>query len=575
MDHAPTAEQLAIIEHARNNNANLLVSALAGSGKSWTLLAALKGIPQQSVLVTAFNKAIADHFSAQVQQLKLPRTMGVHVKTFHSTGLGVLKRHYPNLEVDKNAHEEIINRAAGAINFKMRRAALKLLRLVKDTFAQPSPPSADHTLALGYEYDIFTAKMNEREIGLTVEAVRDAYVISLNMAERKTIDFADMVWAPVALNLAPPSRYMAVIVDELQDISQPQMELIGKLMVPNKSRLIAVGDERQQIYQFRGSLGKRAWSIISEQVGNTIELPLTMTFRCSKAVVRAANRIVPALRPMPDAPEGSVTECKLGELHVKLPNSKSDGPPHTFVLSRNNYDLVDCALFLWQRRVAFQLNAGQELLIPIFDLLKNKLDTRDEAAFRSSLDSWFDTESKRAEKANATAYAEKIEEQKRMLLAALKYARPNAIAKLLEEIILPNRSGILCSTVHKVKGLEADRVYLLKQTFATHRERVFRDGDAFISVIGMADPDEKNLEYVGITRAREHLIWVDIEGEDAREPVENTFVMSDPLDAMSPEELMTRLQYVESIATKTENTQLAEAFMKHAREIETALERSP
>ena len=294
MDHAPTEEQLAIIERVRNSNDNLLVSALAGSGKSWTLLASLKGIPQKSILMTAFNKSIAEHLALKVKTLGLPRDVGIHTKTFHAAGLAVLSKHF-RVEVDKGAHEEIINRTAGAINFKMRRAALRLIRLIKETYAQPAPPSADHALALGYEYDIFTAKMSEREIGLTVDAVRDAYIISLNMAARKTIDFSDMVWAPVALNLAPPSRYLAVIVDEIQDISQPQFDLIRMLMVPDKSRLIAVGDERQQIYQFRGSMGRAAWAAIATELG-AVELPLTMTFRCSKAVVREANRIVPALR---------------------------------------------------------------------------------------------------------------------------------------------------------------------------------------------------------------------------------------------------------------------------------------
>lgn len=570
MDHAPTAEQHAIIEHVRTSNDNLLVSALAGSGKSWTMLAALKSITQGSVLVVALNKAIADHFAAQIQHLRLPRTVGVHVKTFHAAGRAVLMHHYPRLEVDKGAHEDLINAAAGAISFKMRRAALRLLRLVKDTYAQPTPPSADHTLALGYEYDIFTAKMNDREIGLTVEAVRDAYIMSLNMKARTKIDFADMVWAPVALDLAPPSRYRNVIVDELQDISAPQMTLTRRLMAPS-SRLIAVGDERQQIYQFRGSLGGAAWRQIADELA-AVELPLTMTFRCSRAVVRAANRIVPELRAAPNAIEGSVTTCKLGELPIKLPNSKSDGPPHTFILSRNNYDLVDCALYLWQKRVTFQLNAGQELLIPIFDLLKNKLDTRDEATFRKSLDDWFSVESARAEKANATAYAEKIEEQKQMLLAALRYSKPNGIARLLESIILPNQSGILCSTVHKVKGLEADRVFLLKQTFALHRERVFRvDEDNYMTVVGVADSAEKHLEYVGITRAKEHLIWVDIAAPDARETPEDVFVLSTPLATFTPEQLAERLQYVEQIATRTENAELAETFMKHARDIETEL----
>lgn len=567
MELIPTDEQRAIVDFVRRGKGSLVLDALAGSGKSWTLLEALKGIPQTSILMVAFNKPIAEHLKTKLP--KLPKTHGVHVRTFHAQGLSIIKKHFPKIEVSKDANEQLINHVAGSvISFKMRRAALKLIRIVKETIATDTPPSAETVLALGYEYDIFTSKMNEREIGLTSEAVRDAYIVSLNLANRECIDFSDMVWAPVALNLAPPSRYQAVIVDELQDISEPQLLMLKRLMAPG-GRFIASGDQKQQVYGWRGSLGSQAWSMVKEDLKAEF-LPLTMTFRCSKAVVKAANRIVPELRAAPDAIEGSESECTLGDLPFKLANSSSD-EIHTFVLSRTNADLVDAALYLWQQRVAFRLNTGQELLDPIFDLLKQKLDTRDEPAFLKTLGEWFTAESQRAEKANATAYAEKIEEQRKMLLAALKYSKPNGIAKLLNEILLPNQSGILCSTVHKVKGLEAERVFLLKQTFASFQERLWKFGDEWISVVGTSIPEELNLEYVGITRSKEHLIWVDITGPDARESPVNTFVLTDSLDDMTREELFERFTRVESMATRTQDPKLADTLMLHARAIENEL----
>lgn len=510
-----TDEQKAITNAAGSGVGSVLVQALAGSGKSTTLKMALARVPQKSVLICAFNKRVAEEMQATIP--KAPKGSVYVVKTFHALGLAVLQQHF-RVKVDSKATEELVNRAAGhAISFKMRRAAVRLVRILKETFAEYAPPQSDHVLALGLEHQMFE-KLADQEIGLVVEVVRDAYTLSLDFENRDAIDFCDMVWGPVARRLTMKSRYQVVMVDELQDISRPQLELVEMMLIPN-GRLIGVGDLKQQIYGWRGSMGGAAWSMIKEKF-KAKELPLTMTWRCSVAVVEAARALVPQLRARPGAPKGAVQDCTWDGLPKAISGGGQQGSTriHTFVLSRNNANLLDCALFLWRERVRFELNAGKELLDPIFTVLDTKLDTRNPGVFHGSLQTWMNTELARAEKANATAYAERIEEQVAMLRVAAHYTAPANIKRLLSDIINPNDSGVLLSTVHKVKGLEAERVFLLKQTFARHDERTCRtcQGDGCGSCgrtgkwIKPPEPEELNIEYVAITRAITRLVWVNI-----------------------------------------------------------------
>jgi superfamily I DNA/RNA helicase len=88
-----------------------------------------------------------------------------------------------------------------------------------------------------------------------------------------------------------------------------------------------------------------------------------------------------------------------------------------------------------------------------------------------------------------------------MLLALLEYAKPADLGRVLDDLVESKGSLVTLSTVHGVKGFEADRVYLLQQTFARHRA----EDDEPIA------EEELNLEYVAITRAKRALIWVDLE----------------------------------------------------------------
>jgi DNA helicase II / ATP-dependent DNA helicase PcrA len=497
-----TDEQRAIISLITGTDENLVVEALAGTGKTTTLLRSLERIPQKSVLLCAFNKRIADELAAKLPVM--PRGHLVQVKTFHAQGLAMIKAHYPRMSVDGSATEDVIKRASSyAISFKVKRAACRLLRTVKETTITRNPPTSSEVLAMGYEYDLFDRKMNDREIALAVEVVRDGYTISLDLANRDVIDFCDMVWAPLACELEAKSRFKAVLVDELQDISAPQFAMLRKLIAPG-GRFIGIGDINQQIYGWRGSMGQAAWSVARLDLKAKF-LPLTMTWRCATSIVEAARALVPGLRGRPGAATGTIKDVAWTQLPKAIGKEQE---LTTFVLSRNNANLLECALYLWRSRVPFELNAGKEMLDPLFHLLDFELDLRSRPAFIKSLEAWHTKQITAAEKANAPSAADRADEEKGMLLAAVAHTDPTGIKKLLYDIITPNGSGVLLSTVHKVKGLEADRVFLLKQTFARHEERDESDAEPI-------DQEELNIEYVAITRARSELFWVDVNVREA------------------------------------------------------------
>ncbi len=494
-----TEEQIAITEAVHGTTDNLIVEALAGTGKTTTIIESLKRLPQRSALICAFNKRIAEELVLKVP--KMPRTHAVHVKTFHALGLRALKAHFPYLEVDGNATEELVNQcAADGTSFQIRRAAIKVLRTYKEVHTYRVDGlmnSLDVIAEIGFQFDLWGKLVDKPgQLEQACRLVKTAYEASFDLEKRRKIDFCDMVWAPVVRDLAPPSRYLAVFIDELQDVSQPQFELLMAHRAP-AGRVFGVGDRRQAIYGWRGAIGAEIWYRLKSNL-NARVLPLTTTFRCSHAVVKAANEIVPELRAGPDARVGSVSTIPWSGMSGFIAQK---GERSVYVLSRNNAELLKAALFLWQKRTRFMLNAGREMLDPLF-LILERLDKTDVARFRASLTTWFTENSKRAEAAHAAAWADRLVEQYAMLEVASRYAAPKDIEKLLTSILTDEGSGVLLSTVHKVKGLEADLVLLLKQTFGRYQDR--DRGEPI-------DPEELNIEYVGITRARDTLIWVDMD----------------------------------------------------------------
>ncbi|MCP5464559.1 MAG: ATP-dependent helicase [Deltaproteobacteria bacterium] len=92
------------------------------------------------------------------------------------------------------------------------------------------------------------------------------------------------------------NRYREILVDEFQDVSQQQMQIIHSLFTAEHNTLFIVGDPKQSIYGFRGG-NTRYFFETSELIQNAggEEVYLSQTFRTPKGLTNYFNAVFPNL----------------------------------------------------------------------------------------------------------------------------------------------------------------------------------------------------------------------------------------------------------------------------------------
>ncbi|HYP73648.1 MAG TPA: ATP-dependent helicase, partial [Microbacterium sp.] len=141
---------------------------------------------------------------------------------------------------------------------------------------------------------------------------------------RGLIDFSDqvagalqIVRAHASVGEALRARYRVVLLDEYQDTSVVQSDLLAALF--SGTAVMAVGDPHQSIYGWRGASAGNLGGFAGAFAGGAAvrEFSLLTSWRNSTGVLDAANALlapladrapvrVGALRPRPDAPPGAV-----------------------------------------------------------------------------------------------------------------------------------------------------------------------------------------------------------------------------------------------------------------------------
>lgn len=464
--------QQAIFAEVRDGKGHLVINALAGSGKTTTIVESLKYIPYgRSSLFCAFNKAIAEALKAKVRDEGI---MGVEVSTLHSYGLRAVTRAHGKLKIDARRADDFIVALVGDMNnYDYRRDIARAV-----SWAKGSLLSTAEQIEELFDSETLQLDVPEEQRAEFVSVVLRV-LERCKSTEDGRLDFDDMIWLPVVLGLRT-FQYDMVFVDERQDLNACQIDLVLKAVKPT-GRVIAVGDKHQAIYAFRGAATDACERM--QNALNAAELPLSVTYRCARSIVELARATVEELEAAPGAAEGYVSDGPDATPDAMMKGAK----PGDFILSRTNAPLVSlCFKFVGEgKRAHIQ---GRDIGTGLAAFVK-KTGARDVAEFRKCVEDWRDAECRRLIAKHKDTQATEDKAECLMTLSEVARSIPDILANI-EHLFGDNNDGdrIVLSTTHKAKGLERDRVWLLADTYRNRPAQ-----------------EEDNLWYVAVTRAKNDL----------------------------------------------------------------------
>lgn len=483
--------QQAIFKACANSKGSLIVKALAGTGKTTTVVEAISHLTGK-ILLCAFNKRIADELVGRVAD------GSAEVMTLHGLGFRLVGRSFPGCDVNNMrglALAEIaLNKVGGPksknYHWMVKDSADICKQIIPFVTTQPGAEgyneAVDQVLNVARGYGHLD-RLDERYAEVTGEAI----LATMELAKHPTtsVDFTDMIYVPLH-NPTTQGEYDVVIVDEAQDMNAAQLHL-AQMVLKKDGRLIVVGDEHQAIYGFRGA-DSGSMNRLQEKFKATV-LPLPVTYRCAKAIVAEANRFVPDLQAGPNAPEGDVQYIGYGRM-VK------EAKPGDFILSRLNAPLLRlCLMFIKDGRRA--IVEGRDIAKGLLNLISKMTFNKPVPVYQflSALKVWKFKQIEAAQAQDDQEREQLVADQVEALTILSEDCESMDAVKAHIDRLFDDSNGrtdrIVCSTVHKAKGLEADRVFILCDTFKGGWEG--------------GEGEEANLKYVAITRAKNVLSYVD------------------------------------------------------------------
>lgn len=494
MPFAPSLQQAAVLDWVNNGTGSAFVEAVAGAGKTTTLVEALSRT-NGSVAFTAYNKKIAQEIEQRVGNLNLGNR--VRVGTFHSFGLGAWRRVYPRVQIDEKAKREQVERTL-VIPKPLLALVPKLIGLAKQRGLGLFGAVEDRSQWFDIVDHFDLAHDLEEADGVTIDVAVDLAIAGLKLHRElgdHLIDFDDMIYLPVVTGCKMWENDW-VFVDEAQD-TNPARRALARKMLRKGGRAVFVGDRHQAIYGFTGADADAIDQITHNF--NCMTLPLTVTFRCPKAVVEAAHEVVQHIEAHETAPEGTVRDAAFADM------VKSDLSPADAILCRNTKPLVETAYNLIRRGIACHVE-GKDIGVGLLKLV-NRWSVRTIDDLDHRLEAYAERETAKLVAKGRETQAEALQDRVDTV-RTLMDGCPDVdclrqkIATMFLDGDKEAKPTLTLSTVHKAKGREWNRVFILGR-------------GAYMPSKWARQPwqleQENNLIYVAYTRAKSELVFVEPE----------------------------------------------------------------
>lgn len=466
-----TKEQELIISKGKEG-LDLKINAYAGTGKTSTLVALAKAIPKSALYLT-FNKKMVEEAKDRFPDY-------VDVRTWHSLayrGFGVQFAH--KLKRPMGAY---VNACTTGREIAQ---ALKLKNLVinEDKYISAAAMGLAVKRTVGrYEYsdDVDILK---KHIDYTATDKFNKNGKFINGFPKKTydriiLDAAKKFWLkrldkndPTVIThdtylklyqLSNPclDEYDIIYCDESQDSSDVMIDILMK----QKAQKIVVGDARQQIYSFRGSVNAM------KKIKGMCNLSLTKSFRFGVAVAEVASKIIRS--ELTGFEEINSVVHNVGE-------GDSDLRGHTIIYRSNSTMLFDACRFVIE---GYKVNVEADVK-SVGNLLRSAV------ALQQG-----DMKSVKAEEFSLYNSWEEFEEECKLgktdlqhIYSIVKTGRAMEVIGFTLSYKKSDNPDIVLTTAHKTKGLEWNHV-ILADDFPTKRERQTKE--------------EENLLYVAATRGK-------------------------------------------------------------------------
>lgn len=470
----PSPYQMAVFDWVATGKGSAILRAVAGSGKTTTIVAALSFIPGL-------------------------RASDIRASTFHSVGFGAVMKKLNlranQIETDGGKVRKLARQHLGEFDYeRYADFVVKLVGLAKGEGIGPLVADdlnawmglvSHHDLTLDHD------EANEEDAinfaRMLLRASNDQADPRVSRSPKPVIDFDDMLYLPLLWRCRLWQNDW-VFIDESQD-TNPVRRAIAKLALRPGGRLVAVGDPRQAIYGFTGA-SCDAMDLIEKEF-NCHLLPLTVSYRCPKSVAETVKSIVPYFEVPETAIQGEVSELTLTDALKTLDR-------HDAIVCRQTRPLIETAFKLIAQGIGCTV-LGREIGTSLVNLIKNqKAKGIDHllaklAAFRDREVAKFMA---RGEEGKAEAVNDRVDCISTVIdnLPEPERSVPGLIRKI--EGLFSDSNGVLTlATVHKVKGKEYRRVAILSPELMPSKWA--RQDWQY--------EQEMNLIYVARTRAMESL----------------------------------------------------------------------
>ncbi len=481
----PSHYQEAFRDFIINGTGNCVLIAGPGTGKSTTALWALGFIPRNlKTAYVAFNKKIVEEFAERAPHW-------VQMSTLNSLGNGNIKRAFNHAKFDQYKVRNIVQDLIGKLSLSYDEGKIietnmgainRVVDLLKANLLDPSPENIEMVC------DKYGVELNG-DADVLMEYIIKAFIKSVETIPQ-AYDYSDQIYAG-ATGMVPATKFDVLICDEAQDMTVAQIHMAINSLTET-GRFFAVGDSLQSIYGFRGADTQSIQNII--KLTDATVLPLMLSYRLPKIHTGKVNERFGTELESPDWAVDGIWRDDMSVADMIPMWAEGD-----VVLCRCNAPLVPHAFALIRRGVKAVI-LGRDIgvnLVALVKKIRDKTNASTLTQFIFELERYKIKQVAKLTAQNKSSRAQ-ILEDKCNTISAIAEEGCDSLAELkasIKAIFTDNKSGVVFSSIHKAKGGEWNRVFIIKAKIMPHPK----------AESAWHLEQEEHIEFVAKTRSKREL----------------------------------------------------------------------